>query len=108
MVIGGAIWVDRMRAARQLEIERVRMRIATDLHDDIGSSLSQIAILSEVAHQRAAGGKAGEPVDRIGALSRELLDSISDVVWAIQAHSAATGYKSFGLFTVNFLPLGWP
>jgi signal transduction histidine kinase len=72
--------------ARLLEIERVRMRIATDLHDDIGSSLSQIAILSEVAHQRAAGGKAGEPVDRIGALSRELLDSISDIVWAIQPH----------------------
>jgi signal transduction histidine kinase len=39
-----------------------------------------------VAHQRAAGGKAGEPVDRIGAISRELLDSISDIVWAIQPH----------------------
>ena len=71
--------------ARLLEIERVRTRIATDLHDDIGSSLSQIAILSEVAHQRA-GGKAGEPVERIGTLSRELLDSISDIVWAIQPH----------------------
>ena len=81
-----AIWVHRARVARLLEIERVRTRIATDLHDDIGSSLSQIAILSEVAHQRAAGGKAGEPIERIGALSRELLDSISDIVWAIQPH----------------------
>jgi signal transduction histidine kinase len=60
------------------------MRIATDLHDDIGSSLSQIAVLSEVARQRGAGGIADEPVDRIGTLSRELLDSISDIVWAIQ------------------------
>jgi signal transduction histidine kinase len=86
VAIAGAVWIHRARVARLLEIERVRTRIATDLHDDIGSSLSQIAILSEVAHQRAAGGKAGEPMERIGALSRELLDSISDIVWAIQPH----------------------
>ena len=86
VAVAGAVWVHRARVARLLEIERVRMRIATDLHDDIGSSLSQIAILSEVAHQRAAGGIAGEPIERIGALSRELLDSIGDIVWAIQPH----------------------
>ena len=34
---------------RMVELEHIRTRIATDLHDDIGSSLSQIAILSEVA-----------------------------------------------------------
>jgi ligand-binding sensor domain-containing protein len=86
MSVGGVVWIHRTRLARLLEIERVRTRIATDLHDDIGSSLSQIAILSEVAYQRTAGGKAGEPIERIGALSRELLDSISDIVWAIQPH----------------------
>jgi len=86
LMIAGVVWVHRARVARLLEIERVRTRIATDLHDDIGTSLSQIAILSEVAHQRAAGGKAGEPIERIGALSREVLDSISDIVWAIQPH----------------------
>ncbi len=84
--MSAAVWVHRARVARLLEIERVRTRIATDLHDDIGSSLSQIAILSEVAHQRAAGNRAGEPIERIGALSRELLDSIGDIVWAIQPH----------------------
>ena len=86
MAIAGVFWLHRARVARLLEIERVRTRIATDVHDDIGSSLSQIAILSEVAYQRAAGGKAGEPIERIGALSRELLDSISDIVWSIQPH----------------------
>ena len=45
-------------------MERVRGRIATDLHDDIGSGLSQIAILSEVAikrggHQRKRARAAG-------------------------------------------------
>jgi signal transduction histidine kinase len=86
MAIGGALLLHRARVAKLLEIERIRMHIATDLHDDIGSSLSQIAVLSEVARQRSAGGKADELVDRIGALSRELLDSIGDIVWAIQPH----------------------
>ena len=84
LAAAGVVWVHRTRVARLLEIERVRTRIASDLHDDIGSSLSQIAILSEVAQKRTAGGIAGEPIERIGTLSRELLDSISDIVWAIQ------------------------
>ncbi len=86
LAAGCAVWVHRARVVRLLEIERVRTRIATDLHDDIGSSLSQIAILSEVAHHRSAGSKAEEPIERIGALSREVLDSIGDIVWAIQPH----------------------
>jgi signal transduction histidine kinase len=75
----------RYRMRRLLEIVRVRMRIASDLHDDIGSTLSQIAILSEVARAQAAPGaeKAAEPIARIGALSRESLDSMADIVWAI-------------------------
>ena len=86
VAIAGTVWVQRMRAARLVAVERVRARIATDLHDDIGTSLSQIAILSEVAYQRANGSKSGEPIERIGSLSRELLDSIGDIVWAIQPH----------------------
>jgi signal transduction histidine kinase len=61
------------------------MRIATDLHDDIGSSLSQIAILSEVARQQMGRGdmRATEPLSMIASASRELVDSMSDIVWAI-------------------------
>lgn len=73
------------RLARVVEIERVRTRIATDLHDDIGSSLSQIAILSEVARRKTASGSAGVPdaLDEIARTARELVDSMSDIVWAI-------------------------
>ena len=42
----------RSREERLAEIERVRRRIATDLHDDIGSSLTQISVLSEVVRRR--------------------------------------------------------
>ncbi|HJZ98777.1 MAG TPA: two-component regulator propeller domain-containing protein [Candidatus Solibacter sp.] len=73
------------RVTRLLELERIRTRIATDLHDDIGSSLSQIAILSEVAnrHVDPANPGLGEPLTDIADISRELVDSMSDIVWAI-------------------------
>jgi signal transduction histidine kinase len=85
--------MERLRAERALhrsqeeriaEIERVRRRIAVDLHDDIGSSLTQISVLSEVA-RRQAGDSAGleRPLELIAGSSRELIDSMSDIVWAI-------------------------
>jgi ligand-binding sensor domain-containing protein/signal transduction histidine kinase len=75
----------RSRLRRFLEIERIRGRITTDLHDDIGSSLSQIAILSEVARRDAGGngGRTKETLTDIAGLSRDLVDSMADIVWAI-------------------------
>jgi ligand-binding sensor domain-containing protein/signal transduction histidine kinase len=73
----------RYRLTRLLEMERLRTRIATDLHDDIGSTLSQIAILSEVAQRHPSGESREQPLVDIAGLSRELVDSMSDIVWAI-------------------------
>jgi signal transduction histidine kinase len=69
----------RIRVVRLLALERLRTRIATDLHDDIGASLSQIAILSEVGRQ----GSERDVLPRIAGVSRELLDSMGDIVWAV-------------------------
>jgi len=84
LVYGGVQY--RMR--RLLELERIRTRIATDLHDDIGASLSQIAILSEVVRRRAGSGETviTEPLAQIAATARELVDGMSDIVWAIDPH----------------------
>src|SRR5207249_386547 len=58
--------------------------ISSDLHDDIGSGLSRIAILSEVArHQITPNTPVGEPLSMIATASRDLVDSMSDIVWAI-------------------------
>lgn len=81
-----AVALYRARVARLLAVERLRTRIATDLHDDIGASLSRIAILSEVAKLKAADGPR-DHLDEIGEEARGLIDSMSDIVWAIQPQS---------------------
>ena len=76
----------RSREERVAELEQVRSRIATDLHDDIGSSLTQIAVLSEVAQAQAGKGKDnGQPeaLRKITDVSNELVGTMSDIVWAI-------------------------
>lgn len=76
--------VDRYRIKRIVELEQVRTRIATDLHDDIGSSLSQVSVLSEVVrHRVGADPVVAEPLLMIASLSRDLVEGMSDIVWAI-------------------------
>jgi signal transduction histidine kinase len=77
--------LNESRKERLVELERVRARIATDLHDDIGSSLSQIAVLSEVAQSGGANNhdSASEPLRQISTVSNELVEAMSDIVWAI-------------------------
>jgi ligand-binding sensor domain-containing protein/signal transduction histidine kinase len=83
--LAAAYALHRYRVSQLLELERVRTRIATDLHDDVGASLSQIAILSELAGRRLNGESPhlARTLAEIGNLSRELVDSMSDIVWAI-------------------------
>lgn len=84
-VMGLAIYYFyRSRLDRMLELERIRTRIATDLHDDVGSGLSQVAMLSEVIRRRVAkDDRVIEQLSVIGQVSRDLVDSMSDIVWAI-------------------------
>ena len=76
----------RSREERLAELQRVRTRIANDLHDDIGSSLTQIAVLTEVARGQASSIQAENlttPLERIKNVSKELVAVMSDIVWAI-------------------------
>ena len=75
----------RYRLGHALALERVRSRIATDLHDDIGADLSQIAILSEVVRRdvSATHPQASNRLSSIAATASGLVDSMSDIVWAI-------------------------
>jgi signal transduction histidine kinase len=66
------------------ELERVRARIASDLHDDIGASLSQIAVLTEVLWRQTEHEHPhlAQSLATIAQLSGETVDALSDIVWA--------------------------
>ncbi len=75
----------RYRIAQALKLQAVRNRIASDLHDEVGSSLSSITIGSQLASQlsSAENEQVKALLARIGDTSSNSLRSISDIVWAI-------------------------
>jgi signal transduction histidine kinase/ligand-binding sensor domain-containing protein len=85
-VAAGVAWsAFQYRLRNLVALERVRTRIAADLHDDIGSSLSRIAILSEVVKRQTPGGpsESSRLLTEIAETSRHLVDTMSDIVWSI-------------------------
>ncbi|NOS55563.1 MAG: tetratricopeptide repeat protein [Cyclobacteriaceae bacterium] len=70
------------RSKRLLEIEKVRNNIARDLHDDMGSALSSINILSQVALVEK-NGNTQSYLQRIGDQSARMMEDMGDMVWSI-------------------------
>jgi ligand-binding sensor domain-containing protein/signal transduction histidine kinase len=72
------------RLEQQQAMERERMRIAQDMHDEIGSKLTKISFLSELAKgEIKAPGALAEKVDSIAGTSRDLLKALDEIVWAV-------------------------
>ena len=69
------------RTKRQLELERMRQGIARDLHDDIGSTLSSINIMSQLALNES--GEADHQLKNIVSQSAHMMETMSDIVWSI-------------------------
>lgn len=73
-----------VRLEQQQSVERERMRIAQDMHDEIGSKLSKISFVSE--HLKVAAASSGPLADKIESIastSRELLQTLDEIVWAV-------------------------
>jgi signal transduction histidine kinase len=77
--------VYRYRVGQIVKMERMRTRIAADLHDDIASSLASMAIYSDVIGKQLPGtmGETAELLGRIRELSREVTENIGLIVWAV-------------------------
>jgi signal transduction histidine kinase len=70
------------RANRMIEMERMRNTIARDLHDDIGSTLSSINIMSQIALQQN-GNEGHQHLQKIANHSARMMENMSDIVWSI-------------------------
>lgn len=90
--VGGLlIAVRRSRRTRQRELERLRKRIAADLHDEIGSNLGSIALLCELGQRRKSDPeRVRSDLAEIGRVARQTSDSMRDIVELIE-RPAVTG-----------------
>lgn len=82
VIASGAVSLHRYRLNHLLALERVRTRLAADLHDDLGAGLAEIAILSEVAKIQERP-RTMELLDGIAARARSLREAMTDIVWTV-------------------------
>ena len=78
--------VYRYRINELLKRQAIRNKIAQDLHDNMGSTLSSISVYSQVAKiQQAKGNYDGleSVLGKIAATSSEMISEMNDIVWAI-------------------------
>jgi signal transduction histidine kinase len=73
----------RARRERVRELEALRERIARDLHDEIGSHLGSISLMSELA-LRQADGPGRESLQDIHRLAREAAVSMRGIIWLVR------------------------
>lgn len=78
--------VHELRVNRLLAVEALRNRVARDLHDDMGSTLSTINILSSMAKTKMddSAVKTSEYLSKISEYSERMMDTMDDIVWSIK------------------------
>lgn len=104
LVAGAVYWVARLSYRRQIArieqlqaIERDRTRIAHDIHDEIGSGLTQLSMLSHSA--QAADSTRAETFGRLHEIEKtvtEMTTAIDEIVWAVNPrHDSMEGLVSY-------------
>ena len=78
----------RYRIQQLLKLQRMRSAISSDLHDEVGTSLTSISIFSEMARKTALPlSDEDRYLQRIGDRSRESIEKMSDIIWSINPNS---------------------
>ena len=81
-LIAYSIYIDRIKNI--IKLHKMRVKIASDLHDDIGSTLSSISIMSDLLQSQLDNSQyAGDLLRKIGANAHNMLESMDDIVWSV-------------------------
>lgn len=77
----------RYKINKLLELERLRVGIASDLHDDIGATLTKLAFKADMIKQDLDSEDMSSGLNRISEMSRHAVSAMSDIVWSIDSRN---------------------
>lgn len=85
LLIGGMVYgFFRYRLNQYLKLQKLRVKIASDLHDDVGSTLSSISIMSDLLQSQLDNTTRSEQmIQEIGTNAHTMLDSMDDIIWSV-------------------------
>ncbi|MEO7174259.1 MAG: triple tyrosine motif-containing protein, partial [Saprospiraceae bacterium] len=98
LLIGTTYLLVHANTERQLERQKLvfekqqaitdeRSRIAADMHDDLGSGLSMITLMSDIASVKAKDPDQAEAIKQIGVTSNELIDKMGEIIWTLNSRN---------------------
>jgi two-component system, NarL family, sensor histidine kinase UhpB len=75
----------RQSVKRRVALEQLRVEIASDLHDELGSSLTRISMVADLAEHLTADKVAQAKFREVSAVSRDVVSAMGDVIWSIDS-----------------------
>ncbi|MCB0559571.1 MAG: hypothetical protein H6573_28790 [Lewinellaceae bacterium] len=87
LIAGSAIVyvIFQNRLEQRLQVERIRTKLSSDLHDELSGLLSGIAMQTDVLQMQTTDEKSKDRLKQIGEVSRRAMSKMSDVIWSIDS-----------------------
>lgn len=76
---------EKLKLEKEQAVDQERARISSDMHDDLGSGLSTIRLLSEIAKRKIKDTGQTKEIERISEAAGELVDKMSEIIWAMSS-----------------------
>ena len=104
LIIGAAVvlllaLLYRLRVKRLRAIERLRIQIAANLHDDVGARLTKVAMVTELVDRETADSHPNKPhVRNIFKTVREITQAMDEIVWTINPRNDTLDHLASYIF----------
>ena len=88
LILGGILQLfNDYQLKQKLKVERIRTKLSSDLHDEVGGLLSGIAMQSELLEMVTSDTNTKLKLNNITKISRSAMSRMSDVIWSIDSRN---------------------
>lgn len=89
LIAGGIYVLYKYRVRQVMKLQAIRNRIASDLHDEIGSTLSSISLSSTIIQNKLNGNdtEVKKLLEQVSSNTDNMMEALSDIVWAINTRN---------------------